>query len=336
MKDKHELPLSMEVGVLGVRHLKRLWSSAIAAADGVQNDRADEWQLDRLVIDGLGLGLEQTLQFLHQKSPNFEEFERWVLDIAGAPRAQQIARINAIVEQAEYPHAIQVWLQSIEDSDPVLSDDDLTSWDAHGYVIVHDAVDRVTLKAAEQAIWDYLAAQPDAPHTWYGDHSSSIMLALTQHDAFTANRRSPRIHKAFAQLWKTADLWVTTDRCSFHPPERAAWPFPGPDLHWDVNLQEPIPFATQGLLYLTDTPAEQGALTLVPGFHRRIEQWLRELPANADPQQQDLHALGAQAVPGRAGDMVIWHHALPHGSRPNRGEKPRLVQYINCYPARAV
>ena len=37
---------------------------------------------------------------------------------------------------------------------------------------------------------------------------------------------------------------------------------------------------------------------------------------------------------GRAGDLIIWNDALPHGSRPNRGGAPRLVQYIRMYPTR--
>jgi ectoine hydroxylase-related dioxygenase (phytanoyl-CoA dioxygenase family) len=38
-------------------------------------------------------------------------------------------------------------------------------------------------------------------------------------------------------------------------------------------------------------------------------------------------------IAGRAGDLVIWHDAIPHGSRPNRASLPRIVQYIRMYPA---
>jgi ectoine hydroxylase-related dioxygenase (phytanoyl-CoA dioxygenase family) len=120
---------------------------------------------------------------------------------------------------------------------------------------------------------------------------------------------------------------------SFNPPERAEWRFPGPFLHWDTSLTPPIPFAVSGLIYLTDTVAEQGAFTCVPGFHRRIEDWLNGLPANANPRGEDLEALGAEPIPGRAGDLIIWHRALPHGSRPNRCTRPRIVQYLNMHPA---
>jgi hypothetical protein len=31
---------------------------------------------------------------------------------------------------------------------------------------------------------------------------------------------------------------------------------------------------------------------------------------------------------------VLWHQSLPHGSSPNRGDKPRVVQYITLKPTR--
>ncbi|UOQ73960.1 phytanoyl-CoA dioxygenase family protein [Hymenobacter cellulosilyticus] len=136
------------------------------------------------------------------------------------------------------------------------------------------------------------------------------MMDFYHHPTLLANRRSMRIQKAFAQIWGTPDLWMTTDRTSFNPPETANLPFQGPHLHWDMSLQPPFHFGTQGLLYLCDTPAEQGAFCCVPGFHRQLETWLAQLPAGTDPRQVNLDA---QAVPiaAQAGDLVIWHHFLP-------------------------
>ena len=215
--------------------------------------------------------------------------------------------------------------------DPVLSDTDLAFWDRFGYVVVHDAVPPDTRDAARDAVLHYVGAVLDDPDSWYGDRKS-IMVQYFQHPAFVANRYSPRIHKAFAQIWNTADLWVTTDRVGFNVPERPDWMFPGPDLHFDVSLAQPMPLGTHGILYLTDTEADQGAFTLVPGFHRHVGEWLASLPPGADPRAEDMHALGSRPIPGRAGDFVIWHDALPHGSRPNRAKMPRIVQYIAMYP----
>jgi ectoine hydroxylase-related dioxygenase (phytanoyl-CoA dioxygenase family) len=93
-----------------------------------------------------------------------------------------------------------------------------------------------------------------------------------------------------------------------------------------------VPFNAQGILYLTDTAADQGAFTCVPGFHRRLDAWLRALPAGSDPNQEDLSTLRPVAIPGRAGDFIIWNNALPHSASPNRSDRPRIVQYIQMQP----
>lgn len=326
------LPLATDVGALGVCQLKRLWARAQAVRRGESSGDPADRHRDELVRDALGLGLQQTQKFLLQHEPTFEEFERWIVATAGAPEPALVARINAAVTGAPQPEATQRWLAEIDALPPVLSGGDLAHWDEQGYVVIHDAVPEESRLAAVHAIYDDTGARPDDPASWYGAREQGIMLSLVQHAAFTLNRRAARVHKAFAQLWGTADLWVSCDRGGFNPPVRPGWDFFATDLHWDVSLARPIPFGTQGILYLTDTPPEQGAFRCVPGFHRRLDAWLDALPAGADPRGQDLHALGVQHVGGRAGDLVIWNAKLPHGASPNRGTRPRIVQYLNMYP----
>lgn len=290
-------------------------------------------QRDNLVRDALGLGLEQTQVYLLQRTPTFEEFERWIVATAGLPDPALVARINAAVTGAPLPELTRRWLAEIDALPPVLSAEDLAHWEEHGYVIVSDAVPEESRRAAEEAIWENAGARPDDPDTWYAPRAQGIMLQLFQHPAFTANRRSVRVHKAFAQLWGTSDLWVTCDRGGFNPPLRPGENFNASDLHWDTSLARPMPFGTQGILYLTDTPPEQGAFRCVPGFHRRLDAWLDALPPGADPRREDLHALGVKHIGGLAGDLVIWSDKLPHGASPNRGTRPRIVQYLNLYPA---
>lgn len=329
----HRLPSSRVCGTLGVPHLKRLWSTAMAARAGVPVRRPGEARLDRVVLDALGLGLHQTWDWLMRTAPGFDDFEAWVVATAGRPDDIRVQRLQAMVNGTPPPEAVRSWLAAVEAAEPVLTDDDLAFWHTNGYVVLRQAVGEDVRCAAEQAIYAHVDATPDDRESWYrGEGRHGIMVELIQHPALAATRRSPRIHKAYAQLWGTADLWVSSDRSGFHPPQRRNHPFPGPDLHWDLDLDQPLAFETQGILYLADTPAEQGALTVVPGFHRRLPQWLATLPPDAHPQQQDLHALGSAPVAGRAGDMVIWHAWLPHGSRPNLGDRPRVVQYINMIP----
>ena len=334
-KEQSSLVSSMEVGSLGVFHLKRLWSRMMAARKGhVCEEDGNEWVFDNIVIHGLGLALEETLQYLYQDAPTYCEFERWVLrKNEGSIGTEQIDRINSAIGGTNYSNALQGAVHEIECAEPVLRAEDLSFWEENGYVTLHDAVPKENCRAAEQSVWEFLEIDSSDSETWYKTPKGhGIMVQFFDHPALATNRRSPRIHKAFAQLWGTADLWVTVDRVSFNPPERHGWRFPGPYLHWDTSLKPPIPFEVSGLLYLTDTLADQGAFTCVPGFHRRISDWLGSLPPDADPRKQDLEKLGAVPIAGKQGDLIIWHQALPHGSRPNRARLPRIVQYISMYP----
>ena len=315
-----------EVGQLGIYHARRFWSSAMAQRQGSRYERPGEAHFDRVLLDCLGVSLGQTSQFLFSYAPAFEAFEQWVIDTAGMPEPDRVCRFNN-----EYSGSTKT-LHSIEELPPVLNSDDLQFWQENGYIRVCNAVDRHLLDSASQAVWEAVKASPDQPQSWYNHGRSGIMVELIQHQALEAVRRSSHIHKAFAQLWETSSLWVSADRCSFHPPQTPEHSFQGPDLHWDVDFDQPVPFFTQGILYLTDTPAEQGALTLVPGFHHQFEDWQRKRENGSPVDISSLHAEGSIPVPGLAGDLVIWHHWLPHGARPNQGKAPRLVQYINRYP----
>ena len=159
------------------------------------------------------------------------------------------------------------------------------------------------------------------------------MVQLFQHAILEKNRSTDKIRKAFEEVWGRTDLWLNADRVGFNPPETDSYKFPGPKLHWDTSINLPFPFGTQGILYLADTAENQGAFTLVPGFQHQIEGWLNGLPPGANPRQQNLYALGPKPIAANAGDFILWHHILPHGSSPNTAALPRFVQYINYAPA---
>ncbi|AHJ96114.1 phytanoyl-CoA dioxygenase family protein [Hymenobacter swuensis] len=323
-----------ETGELGVHYLKRFWARLLAKRNGVFTESTEQdWRFDNLLLNGLGLPLEETIQYVGQQAPSFSEFEHWILaKHHGQLDPLQVDRLNSLFSDQPYPAAVVQSLQDLEREPNVLSAEDLTFWAENGYVIIRGAIPREQARETELAVWEALGMDPHEPASWYQKPiGKGIMMDFYHHPTLQANRQSKRIHKAFAQLWQTTDLWRTTDRTSFNPPETAALPFQGPHLHWDMSLEPPFRFGTQGLLYLCDTPAEQGAFCCVPGFHRTLETWLASLPPGTDPRRVNLEA---QAVPiaAEAGDFVIWHHFLPHGSSPNRGTYPRIVQYLNMHP----
>ncbi len=286
--------------------LERFWQRA---QPGHVPDAADTWHEETRELQRMGIATETALQFLHFERPAWEGFCRWLHE-----RRQDEADDSAIED--------------------VLGADDLAFWHEHGYLVLKQAVPEGDCIAACRAIWEFLGASPDDPSSWYLPHEAryGLMLTLFDHPALEQNRRSARIRNAYRQLYGSNAIFKTIDKVSFNPPESANFRFPGSGLHWDVSLEPPIPYRLQGLLYLTDCAADEGAFHCVPGFHGKLEDWLRELPAELDPRQEALRSLKAEAVPASAGDFVIWDQALPHCASPNRGSKPRLVQYLTYLP----
>jgi hypothetical protein len=289
-----------------------------------------ERTLDRIALNTLGVATEELREVL----PRFDAVDdllAWSDGRAGGLDSEALGRFEAVAAGAPAPEAVRRRIEALEAAEPVLSRDDLRAWDEDGYVIVPAVITPDQVRALADVVWASVGADPDDPATWrLTDHG--IMVQLFQHPALTPARTSPRLLKAFAQIWGTADLWTSLDRVSFNPPVRPGVEFPGPRLHWDISLVPPIVFQVQGMIYLTDTTAEQGAFEAVPGFHKRIDAWLEGLGEDVDPRRVDLSAQ-ARRIAANAGDLIIWHSALPHGASPNTGDHPRLAQYVTQFPA---
>jgi len=292
--------------------------------EGTKNE---EFQLDKTLLFTLGLGLEQTVRHLFLESPDFDEFEQWIIDTAGYPPADKVERFNkAIIEKSQgggrpVPN--------------VLDAEQLAFWDDNGYLIIRNAISKEDCDKTIEVICNYIDIKREDPDTWYNSHPSrqGIMVQLFQDPMLDKNRNSEKVRAVYEQLWNRTDLWVTADRVGFNPPENKTWKFPGPRLHWDTELTFPFPFGLQGILYLADTAENQGAFSCVPGFQNRLEDWYNSLPEGANPYMQNLYDLGCIPIAANAGDFIVWHHALPHGSSTNTSDKPRFVQYFTYDPA---
>jgi ectoine hydroxylase-related dioxygenase (phytanoyl-CoA dioxygenase family) len=312
---------STEIGSTGIYHLKRLWSKTM-----LNEQLPDEQELDNAIMSILGLGLLPMYQFLFGQRPTFEAFEQWVVEIGGGTIApEKIEQCNQLLTAK---------VQANETIEPdVLSAEDIDFWNENGYVVLKNAISHEDCVAARQAIWDYLQMDENNSASWYNNANAvqGIMVPLYRNPAIDKNRNAPKIRKAFEQLWGQNSLIVTTDKCGFNPPQTNRFNYRGTGLHWDVSLAMPIPFGTQGILYLTDTAAHQGALTLIPCFHKTIEMWLTTLPKHSNPREFDFSSYEKIPIAANAGDFIIWNHKLPHSSSPNNANLPRLVQYINWY-----
>ncbi|WP_428243289.1 phytanoyl-CoA dioxygenase family protein [Gynuella sp.] len=319
---------SQHMGMLGIRHLQRLWHKAQLQKSGqLDPDIIDkEWMVDRTVIDLLGVGLGECLEFLYQQATDFNTFEQWLLDCNGNGfDAERVDHINTVINRLLNPTPPKKRSPSFLDSEQ------LVFWHKQGYLVVEGVLNESQCRATADLVYQFLGKHPEQPRSWYEPHPAmqNIMVQLYRHPLLDANRRSEKARSVFADLWQTDLLNCSIDRVGFNPPETDQFRFHGTRLHWDIDFSKPLTFATQGLIYLTDVAEDQGAFRCVPGFQHHLQDWLAGLPPGADPNQQDLSMLTVKNIAAPAGSLVVWHQFLPHGASPNRARSPRLVQYFN-------
>ena len=176
--------------------------------------------IGKLLLDTLGLGNQQVLEQLYVHKVDFDAFQAWILATAGPPDPVLLARYHGWLYERSPGRAAKAKLAAIAAMDPVLDQAALAHWDEHGYVILPDAITADEIEAVKTLLWQTIEASPDDPESWYAARTNGIMVPHFQHPALEAARRSPRVHKAFAQLWGSENLWVTIDRMGFNPPER--------------------------------------------------------------------------------------------------------------------
>jgi ectoine hydroxylase-related dioxygenase (phytanoyl-CoA dioxygenase family) len=331
------LPDSLEKNTQGIYHIKRLWhkiqlrkqaNSSAKAQQQLAEIPASEWLLDRILLDQLSAGLEPAIQQLYS-AHKLADVEYWLASVNdGEITAAKIQRTNRAII-----NFIENKITNLDEIAPPLDAQQLAHWDEHGYLIIPGVLSASESAAARAAIWDFLQMRAEDPASWYQSSAQmkKIMVQLFAHPALEVARTSEYIRRIFQQLWQRDDVVMTTDRVGFNPPETGQWQFPGPGIHWDVELVSPVPFGTQGLIYLTDVAENQGAFCCVPGFHKKIDNWLEDQPQGINLQEQDWTQWPVKPIAARAGDLIIWHQALPHGSSPNRADFPRMVQYLNMY-----
>jgi hypothetical protein len=118
------------------------------------------------------------------------------------------------------------------------------------------------------------------------------------------------------------------------------WPsgMSGFGLHQDLSLvDERHHRSVEVWVALDDTDADNGQLWMVPGSHDWIPT-VRGIHAFSSPfadVAQRIVAHHSRPVPIRAGEAVVFSHAILHFSLPNRTDQPRMVAITDLIPDEA-
>ncbi len=226
----------------------------------------------------------------------------------------------------------------------VLDETQWAFWLHNGYVVVKNAIPREQAQATADFLWEFEEKDPANPESWYTPPRAEIqmkelagtgMVEVYNHQLLWDNRQTPRIYEAFVDVWGTEKLWVTIDRANLNFPMRPGFEYRG-FIHWDYD-PETKPQNVQGVLALADQLDENmGGFQCIPWLFRNYDTWKQSQPPGWHYFRPDVSGLEDQFVKValEAGDLLIFHSALPHGIRPNHSQdKVRIAQYIAMMPA---
>jgi hypothetical protein len=181
------------------------------------------------------------------------------------------------------------------------------------------------------------------------------------------SRTLPKLHEAFAKLWKTDDLIVSFDGCGvFRPPEyNPEWRTKGGWYHIDQNCyNKPGLHSIQGLLNYYTSGENDGGFVVVPKSRKMIDYAFANIsdimphggrnyckippttPFWADArcaikrEDENRYELLPVKLVLEAGDLVMWDSRCIHCNTPpskdnesHKNRLKRLVSYVCMTPA---
>jgi hypothetical protein len=210
-----------------------------------------------------------------------------------------------------------------------------------GYLAIPGVVPPAMCDRVIDVIVEFLDLDLNDPATWYASDQSSHgdgighgIVPVHHAQPLWDIRQHPRVYEAFCDLYEHQALWVSLDRVSYKPPrgpQTSSWQ--RHRLHWDCDPWTHKDLSIQGVLYLTDTAANQGPFCCVPGIYRDLPAYLGEHanePQRLNPGPPESDVIG---VGGAAGTLVVFNRLMPHSSLVNQSGDHRFVQYLTMQPA---
>lgn len=223
-------------------------------------------------------------------------------------------------------------------TEKILTPADHAFFKEHGYVLVKGVITPEACQRVVDDIFKFLTFDPNNREDWYRPplRPKSTVIELYHAQSMWDNRQNPRLYQAFAELLGEEKLHVSLDRVSFKPPCSPAHPEydDAGFLHLDVDPKHPPKWhQVQGVLYLTRTETNQGGFHCIPGFARKIREWINAPADKRPPEPPSFKGIESSPIVGDTGDLVIWDGFTPHGAGRNTSDRPRLAQYITMVPA---
>ena len=228
---------------------------------------------------------------------------------------------------------------------------DLSDYDAKGFVVITEAIDRSACEVAQEKIWALLeknhGIRSTDPSTW--QIADPRGLSELRQSGALQTTLTPKVMRAIAELfgerlWRRPSRWggplVTF-------PTAGPWQVPSKGWHIDYpargNLG--VRFGLKVLGLLKDMEPGGGATLVAPGSHRLVKQLAsvshgRDAGKSSEVRKKLLNR-GVDfrqdyfEFTGRMGDVLLFDPWLFHAPSPNVRNTPRMMveQNVPSVPA---
>ena len=211
----------------------------------------------------------------------------------------------------------------------MLDEQQIASFKNNGYLVVPGLVPDALCDEVIAAILEFAGIDVTDDSSWYQSRFAGHGIVPMHHDQALWNlRQHPPIHEVFADLYGTRALWVSNDRVSYKPPVSNRINWSRPPVHWDCDPWTFDALSMQGLVYLTDTAANQGAFMCAPGVYKGLDTYLVDHADDEDRRHPDIVEPELVSVAGEKGSLVVFNRLMPHTSGQNQSADHRFVQYV--------
>lgn len=246
----------------------------------------------------------------------------------------------------------------------MLSTKQLEQFEEKGYLLLSGLIPKKTIKNAERAIWHSLGMDPDDSETWdqvnrpfltgfyiekMPNENRIELFGLTHPDILaccTDDYLTVLMHLAerypeipHCKCSEPDSVWAMNQF-----PDASEWRVTTPHLDGysrDLRL-DPGTFRASSLTYLTDAGPQQGNTVIWPEGPDRIRSFRKKNPDFSNHVQDfrkiflDIELGEPMEVVAKQGDVLLFHHLLPHTSTINATASPRFaIRYMClCYECR--
>ncbi|MDW4901632.1 phytanoyl-CoA dioxygenase family protein [Streptomyces californicus] len=226
----------------------------------------------------------------------------------------------------------------------LLAQEEVDSFWRDGYLLIRGVLTKKEAKYFAGLILDLLPRDLSIPEHWEAFDSRFKPFSAPGNQTFDGPEFIPlyqneRLYHVMAQLLRSPRLLVRDGSVAItmrndtpHDSELSQPLHIDPAVPEDVDefLFTPEEVEIGGCYYFTDVEPGGGALHIVPGGHRIVEEEARAVPHGRQlhDKWRTIPHLKSVEVTGEAGDFVLTHHLLPHGASHNRRPAARVAQFF--------